>query len=37
MRADPSIDPNAELRSFEPLRVVLALGALALGLLLSIP
>jgi hypothetical protein len=37
MRADPSIDPNAELRSFEPLRVVLALGALLLGLLLSLP
>lgn len=29
-------DPNAELRSFEPLRVTLALGALLLGLLLSI-
>ncbi len=30
------LDPNAELRGFEPLRVVLALGALLLGLVLSI-
>jgi hypothetical protein len=37
MRADPSIDPNAELRSFEPLRVVLALGSLLLALLMSLP
>ena len=37
MRADPSIDPNAELRSFEPLRVVLALGSLILALLMSLP
>lgn len=29
-------DPNAELRSFEPLRVTLALGALLLGLLLGL-
>ena len=29
-------DPNAELRSFEPLRVTLALGALLLGFLLSL-
>lgn len=29
-------DPNAELRSFEPLRVSLALGALLLGLLLGL-
>ena len=29
-------DPNAELRSFEPLRISLALGALLLGLLLGI-
>lgn len=29
-------DPNAELRSFEPLRVVLALGALVLGLVMSL-
>ncbi len=29
-------DPNAELNGFEPLRVALALGALLLGLLLSI-
>ena len=29
-------DPNAELHSFEPLRITLALGALVLGLLLSI-
>ena len=29
-------DPNAELHSFEPLRVSLALGALLLGLLLGI-
>lgn len=29
-------DPNAELRDFEPLRVVLALGALLLGLVMSI-
>jgi hypothetical protein len=33
---DPTApDPNAELRSFEPLRVTLALGALVLGLLLG--
>lgn len=31
-----NLDPNAELRSFEPLRVVLALGALLLGLVMSI-
>lgn len=30
------VDPNAELRHFEPLRVVLAIGALVLGLLLSV-
>jgi hypothetical protein len=35
MRADSSIDPNAELRSFEPLRVALALGSLLLALLMS--
>ncbi len=36
-KPDPAnIDPNAELRSFEPLRVTLALGALVLGLLLGI-
>jgi hypothetical protein len=29
-------DPHAELRSFEPLRVTLALGGLLLGLLLSL-
>jgi hypothetical protein len=29
-------DPNAELHAFEPLRVALALGALLLGLVLSI-
>ena len=29
-------DPNAELRGFEPLRATLALGALLLGLLLSL-
>jgi hypothetical protein len=29
-------DLNAELRSFEPLRVTLALGALLLGLLLGL-
>lgn len=29
-------DPNSELRSFEPLRVTLALGALLLGLILGI-
>jgi hypothetical protein len=29
------VDPNAELRSFEPLRVTLALGALLLGFLLG--
>lgn len=28
-------EPNAELRQFEPLRVTLAIGALALALLLS--
>ncbi len=34
---DPTnVDPNAELRSFEPLRVTLALGALVLGLLLGV-
>jgi hypothetical protein len=35
MRADPSIDPNAELRSFEPLRVALAVGSLLLALLMG--
>lgn len=30
------IDPNAELRGFEPLRVTLALGALLLGLILGL-
>ena len=29
-------DPNAELHSFEPLRITVAIGALLLGLLLSI-
>jgi hypothetical protein len=29
-------DPNSELRSFEPLRVTLAIGALLLGLILGI-
>lgn len=29
-------DPNAELRGFEPLRVVLAIGALVLGLVMSL-
>jgi hypothetical protein len=28
-------DPNAELRSFEPLRVSLAIGALLLGLIIG--
>jgi hypothetical protein len=37
MKTDTSQhDPYAELRSFEPLRVSLALGALLLGLLLGI-
>jgi len=36
MRADPSVDPNAELRTFEPLRVVLALGSLLLAALISL-
>jgi len=31
-----SMDPNAELHGFEPLRAVLAIGALLLGLLLSL-
>ncbi|SFK46811.1 hypothetical protein SAMN05192579_10380 [Rhodanobacter glycinis] len=30
-------DPDAELHHFEPLRVVLALGALLLALLLMLP
>jgi hypothetical protein len=30
------LDPNSELRSFEPLRVTLAIGALLLGLILGI-
>jgi len=30
------VDPNAELRGFEPLRVVLALGGLLLGLVMSL-
>lgn len=34
--AQPPVDPNAELHSFEPLRVVLALGALVLGLVMSL-
>ncbi len=29
-------DPNTELRSFEPLRVAVAIGALLLGLVMSI-
>jgi hypothetical protein len=37
MRPDTQLDPNAELQTFEPLRVVLALGALLLGLLMSLP
>jgi len=32
----PHVDPNAELRGFEPLRVVLALGGLLLGLVMSL-
>lgn len=32
--ADPH--PNAELHGFEPLRIALALGALLLGLVMSI-
>jgi hypothetical protein len=36
MRADPSVDPNAELRTFEPLRVALALGSLLLALVLGL-
>jgi hypothetical protein len=32
----PPVDPNAELRGFEPLRVVLALGALVLGVVMSL-
>jgi len=36
MRADPSVDPNAELRTFEPLRVVLAIGSLLLAVLMSL-
>lgn len=36
MRADPSMDPNAELRNFEPLRVVLAIGSLLLAVLMSL-
>jgi hypothetical protein len=36
-RIDPTPnDPNAELRSFEPLRVTLALGALLLGVLFGV-
>lgn len=31
----PNADPNAELRGFEPLRVVLAIGGLLLGLVMS--
>ncbi len=37
MKTDSSQhDPNAELCSFEPLRISLALGALLLGLLIGI-
>jgi hypothetical protein len=36
MRADPSVDPNAELRTFEPLRVALAIGSLLLAVLMSL-
>jgi hypothetical protein len=36
MRADPSIDPNAELSELEPLRVALALAPLLLAILLSL-
>ena len=32
----PNVDPNAELRGFEPLRVLLALGGLLLGLVMSL-
>jgi hypothetical protein len=36
-KKEPSpVDPNSELRSFEPLRVTLAVGALLLGLILGI-
>ncbi|MEP7185725.1 MAG: hypothetical protein ABI767_07795 [Rhodanobacter sp.] len=31
-----SVDPNAEPHHFEPLRVVLAIGTLMLGLLLGL-
>jgi hypothetical protein len=34
--ASPARDPNAELHGFEPLRTALAIGALLLGLLLSL-
>lgn len=34
--AQPNADPNAELRGFEPLRVVLAIGGLLLGLVMSL-
>lgn len=34
--SQPNVDPNAELRGFEPLRVVLALGGLLLGLVMSL-
>lgn len=35
-KAATPVDPNAELRGFEPLRVVLAIGALLLGLLVGL-
>jgi hypothetical protein len=34
--SDERIDRNAELHGFEPLRVVLAIGGLVLGLLMAL-
>ena len=34
---EPRPDPNADLHTHEPLRVVFALAALVLGLLASLP
>lgn len=34
--SDDRIDHNAELQGFEPLRVVLAIGGLVLGLLMAL-
>ena len=36
MKNTETTDPNAELHTVEPLRIALALGALVLGLIMSL-